>query len=63
MVKSLTFWVFWESNSQAETTLKAAEFTSNHLLDTHASRLRIKILNAGGPRAISAVRSVGYRLI
>lgn len=41
----------------------SAEFTSDHLLDTHASRLRIKILNAGGPRAISAVRAVGYRLI
>ena len=39
------------------------EFTSDHLLDTHASRLRIKILNAGGPRAISAVRAVGYRFI
>lgn len=41
----------------------SAEFTSDHLLDTHASRLRIKILNAGGPRAISAVRAVGYRLL
>lgn len=41
----------------------SAEFTSDHLLDTHASRLRIKILNAGGTRAISAVRAVGYRLI
>lgn len=41
----------------------SAEFTSDHLLDTHASRLRIKILKAGGPRAISAVRAVGYRLI
>ena len=41
----------------------SAEFTSDHLLDTHASRLRIKILNAGGPRVISAVRAVGYRLI
>lgn len=41
----------------------SAEFTSDHLLDTHASRLRIKILKAGGPRTISAVRAVGYRLI
>jgi len=39
------------------------EFASEHLLDTHASRLRIKIKAAGGPRAISAVRGVGYRFI
>ena len=40
----------------------SAEFTSDHLLDTHASRLRIKIITAGGPRALSAVRTVGFRL-
>lgn len=41
----------------------SAEFSSDHLLDTHASRLRLKILNAGGPRALTAVRAVGFRLL
>ena len=37
-------------------------FSSDSLLDTHASRLRLKIKTAGGPRVIAAVRGVGYRL-
>ena len=37
-------------------------FSSDSLLDTHASRLRLKIMTAGGPRVIAAVRGVGYRL-
>lgn len=40
----------------------AADFSNDHLLDTHASRLRQKIVNAGGPRIVAAVRGVGYRL-
>jgi DNA-binding response OmpR family regulator len=40
----------------------SVDFSSDHLLDTHASRIRIKIQAAGGPRVISAVRAVGYRL-
>jgi two-component system OmpR family response regulator len=40
----------------------SADFSSDHLLDTHASRIRLKIQAAGGPRVISAVRAVGYRL-
>lgn len=35
---------------------------SNHLVDTHASRLRTKILRNGGPKVIDVVRSVGFRL-
>ena len=37
-------------------------FSSDSLLDTHASRLRLKIKTAGGPRAIAAMRGTGYRL-
>ena len=40
----------------------SVDFSSDHLLDTHASRIRIKIQAAGGPRVINAVRAVGYRL-
>jgi DNA-binding response OmpR family regulator len=39
-----------------------ADFSNDHLLDTHASRLRQKIVSAGGPRIVAAVRGVGYRL-
>jgi DNA-binding response OmpR family regulator len=35
---------------------------SDHLVDAHASRLRKKIREAGGPELISVVRSVGFRL-
>ncbi len=40
----------------------SVSFSSEGLLDTHASRIRAKIKSAGGPRAIHAVRGVGYRL-
>lgn len=39
------------------------EFSSDKLLDTHASRIRIKIRDAGGPNVPVAVRGVGYRLM
>jgi DNA-binding response OmpR family regulator len=41
----------------------SVDFSSDHLLDTHASRIRIKVKNAGGPKIIDAVRGVGYRLM
>jgi len=36
---------------------------SNQLVDTHASRLRKKIRDSGGPEVISVIRSVGFRLV
>jgi len=36
---------------------------SNQLVDTHASRLRKKIRENGGPEVISVIRSVGFRLV
>lgn len=35
---------------------------SDHIIDTHASRLRRKIIENGGPNIINVVRSVGFRL-
>lgn len=37
-------------------------FSSDHLLDTHASRLRQKVKLAGGPKIVHAIRGVGFRL-
>lgn len=39
------------------------EFSSDKLLDTHASRIRVKIRDAGGPNVPQAVRGVGYKLM
>jgi DNA-binding response OmpR family regulator len=36
---------------------------SNQLVDTHASRLRKKIRESGGPEVINVIRSVGFRLV
>jgi len=36
---------------------------SDHLVDSHASRLRKKIRDNGGPEVIAVVRSVGFRLV
>jgi two-component system response regulator RegX3 len=35
---------------------------SDHIVDTHASRIRKKIRENGGPEVITIVRSVGFRL-
>lgn len=37
-------------------------FSSKHMIESHVSRLRAKIKNAGGPTVCEAVRGVGYRL-
>ena len=39
------------------------EFSSDHLLDTHASRLRGKIREHSDIKILHAVRGVGYRLL
>jgi DNA-binding response OmpR family regulator len=35
---------------------------SDHIVDSHASRIRTKIRKNGGPEVIAVVRSVGFRL-
>ena len=40
----------------------SSSFGLEHALDTHASRLRLKIRRAGGPDVVVSVRGVGYRL-
>ncbi len=35
---------------------------SDHIVDNHASRIRKKVKENGGPDVISVVRSVGFRL-
>jgi two-component system response regulator ResD len=39
------------------------EFSSDHLLDTHASRIRMKIKDVSDIKVLHAVRGVGYRLL
>ena len=39
------------------------EFSSDKLLDTHASRIRIKVRDANGPKVLLAIRGVGYRIM
>ena len=39
------------------------EYSSDHLLDTHASRIRLKIKEVGEMKVLHAVRGVGYRLL
>jgi DNA-binding response OmpR family regulator len=37
-------------------------FGDDHVVEVHLSRLRAKVVRAGGPRIGVAVRGVGYRL-
>lgn len=39
------------------------EYSSDHLLDTHASRIRMKIKEVSELKVLHAVRGVGYRLL
>jgi two-component system phosphate regulon response regulator PhoB len=36
---------------------------TDHVVDSHASRIRAKIRENGGPEVISVIRSVGFRLV
>jgi two-component system catabolic regulation response regulator CreB len=35
---------------------------TEHIVDSHASRIRAKIREHGGPEVIAVIRSVGFRL-
>jgi DNA-binding response OmpR family regulator len=39
------------------------EYSSDHLLDTHASRIRMKVREVSEKKVLHAVRGVGYRLL
>lgn len=41
----------------------SVEYSSDHLLDTHASRIRMKIKEVTEIKVLHAVRGVGYRLL
>jgi DNA-binding response OmpR family regulator len=47
----------------AEAIGTSVEYSSDHLLDTHASRIRIKIKEISDIKVLHAVRGVGYRLL
>lgn len=38
-------------------------YGDDHVLETHVSRLRKKVLNHGGPKLLTSLRGVGYRLL
>ncbi len=47
----------------AEAIGSSLEYSSDHLLDTHASRIRMKIREVNEIKVLHAVRGVGYRLL
>jgi DNA-binding response OmpR family regulator len=47
----------------AEAIGTTLEFSSDHLLDTHASRIRGKVREVSQIKVLHAVRGVGYRLL
>jgi two-component system response regulator RegX3 len=47
----------------AEAIGSSIEYSSDHLLDTHASRIRMKIREVSELKVLHAVRGVGYRLL
>lgn len=47
----------------AEAIGSSVEYSSDHLLDTHASRIRMKIKEVSEIKVLHAVRGVGYRLL
>jgi DNA-binding response OmpR family regulator len=47
----------------AEAIGSSLEYSSDHLLDTHASRIRMKIREKSQLKVLHAVRGVGYRLL
>ena len=49
-----------EQIMQAIGVMKGSD--TNHIVDSHASRIRTKIRQNGGPEVIAVIRSVGFRL-
>ncbi len=50
-------------NQIVEAIGASVDFSSDKLIDTHASRIRVKVRDAGGPHVLIAVRGVGFRMM
>lgn len=55
--------VVQEKTALASLLSQGCEQLSGHAVESHVSRLRLKISAAGGPRLIHSVRGVGYQLL